>query len=117
PMPSFADLIDQKFLTDEELWRLAQYVRSLSPNTPPEVRDVVHAPQVPGTVPVSPDDSAWTRVARSWFPLVGQVIHKSRWFAPAVAGVDRKSTRLNSSHVAISYAVFCLKKKKIKDNM
>src|SRR5690625_6837048 len=28
--------------------------------------------------------------------------------------IDRKSTRLNSSHVAISYAVFCLKKKKIK---
>src|SRR5690625_6715731 len=26
--------------------------------------------------------------------------------------IDRKSTRLNSSHVAISYAVFCLKKKK-----
>src|SRR5690625_6080724 len=29
-------------------------------------------------------------------------------------GQDRKSTRLNSSHVAISYAVFCLKKKKKK---
>src|SRR5215510_16233940 len=29
---------------------------------------------------------------------------------------DRKSTRLNSSHVAISYAVFCLKKKKIKQD-
>src|SRR5437870_6738868 len=29
-----------------------------------------------------------------------------------VTGEDRKSTRLNSSHVAISYAVFCLKKKK-----
>src|SRR5437870_11412418 len=28
---------------------------------------------------------------------------------------DRKSTRLNSSHVAISYAVFCLKKKKTAD--
>src|SRR5690625_778668 len=28
---------------------------------------------------------------------------------------NRKSTRLNSSHVAISYAVFCLKKKKIRD--
>src|SRR5690554_7515074 len=27
-------------------------------------------------------------------------------------GIDRKSTRLNSSHVRISYAVFCLKKKK-----
>src|SRR5207253_9964462 len=31
--------------------------------------------------------------------------------AEHVAGRDRKSTRLNSSHVAISYAVFCLKKK------
>src|SRR5207249_9901126 len=30
--------------------------------------------------------------------------------------VDRKSTRLNSSHVSISYAVFCLKKKKKKKN-
>src|SRR3712207_9001225 len=29
-------------------------------------------------------------------------------------GEDRKSTRLNSSHANISYAVFCLKKKKIK---
>src|SRR5690606_41852505 len=31
----------------------------------------------------------------------------------AVATRDRKSTRLNSSHVKISYAVFCLKKKKV----
>src|SRR5690242_21217208 len=30
------------------------------------------------------------------------------------AGLDRKSTRLNSSHMSISYAVFCLKKKKNK---
>src|SRR5207253_6898023 len=30
---------------------------------------------------------------------------------------DRKSTRLNSSHVAISYAVFCLKKKKTKKSL
>src|SRR2546426_5719470 len=29
---------------------------------------------------------------------------------------DRKSTRLNSSHLVISYAVFCLKKKKITTN-
>src|SRR3712207_9458346 len=29
-----------------------------------------------------------------------------------VRGIDRKSTRLNSSHANISYAVFCLKKKK-----
>src|SRR5690242_21168268 len=30
--------------------------------------------------------------------------------------LDRKSTRLNSSHMSISYAVFCLKKKKKKSN-
>src|SRR5256885_2604409 len=33
---------------------------------------------------------------------------------PGVAGGDRKSTRLNSSHLVISYAVFCLKKKKYR---
>src|SRR6266511_4483782 len=43
-------------------------------------------------------------------------IYVSSKFAPhmlgAVSVADRKSTRLNSSHVKISYAVFCLKKKK-----
>src|SRR5437899_10640701 len=34
--------------------------------------------------------------------------------AAALPGGDRKSTRLNSSHLGISYAVFCLKKKKKK---
>src|SRR5437870_9088210 len=37
------------------------------------------------------------------------VNHADDWRVPRL---DRKSTRLNSSHVAISYAVFCLKKKK-----
>src|SRR5687768_17749046 len=32
-----------------------------------------------------------------------------------ITSIDRKSTRLNSSHGYISYAVFCLKKKKIND--
>src|SRR5256885_4139991 len=32
-----------------------------------------------------------------------------------LAGQDRKSTRLNSSHLVISYAVFCLKKKQISN--
>src|SRR2546430_3373129 len=34
-----------------------------------------------------------------------------------VAAADRKSTRLNSSHSQISYAVFCLKKKKVVDHV
>ena len=87
PMPSFSDLIDKKFLTDEQLWRLAQYVRSLSPDRPPEVRDVIHARQVVGALPASPDDSTWGPVDRYYFPLVGQVIRKPRWFAPAVTAV------------------------------
>src|SRR3712207_7064183 len=37
-----------------------------------------------------------------------------RGSAPSAALKDRKSTRLNSSHAHISYAVFCLKKKKHK---
>src|SRR5690554_7041686 len=40
---------------------------------------------------------------------VGHLIQGSHHRRP---GKDRKSTRLNSSHVRISYAVFCLKKKK-----
>src|SRR5260221_10781363 len=39
---------------------------------------------------------------------------EKRTLHPATAA-DRKSTRLNSSHTVISYAVFCLKKKKIAD--
>src|SRR5205814_10673951 len=47
-----------------------------------------------------------TRRPRLLFPQ-----HKCR-HQRADSGPDRKSTRLNSSHLGISYAVFCLKKKK-----
>src|SRR3712207_8473940 len=39
--------------------------------------------------------------------------HYAARFAAKEAALDRKSTRLNSSHANISYAVFCLKKKKL----
>src|SRR2546429_3763356 len=39
------------------------------------------------------------------------------WTSSSLATTDRKSTRLNSSHGYISYAVFCLKKKKKKNKM
>src|SRR3989442_8689925 len=45
--------------------------------------------------------------------------NKREFPQPGIIGsieIDRKSTRLNSSHVRISYAVFCLKKKKTKQN-
>src|SRR5580698_10661502 len=45
-------------------------------------------------------------------PLAGS----QPWPSPRPGSRDRKSTRLNSSHMSISYAVFCLKKKKNKNN-
>src|SRR5690625_6205782 len=60
-----------------------------------------------------------------YVPMAGNVIAFRRfrpggnifgeeWVGLHYVRIDRKSTRLNSSHVAISYAVFCLKKKKKK---
>src|SRR3712207_7820344 len=45
----------------------------------------------------------------------GEATHLSRWAGLGRKSplLDRKSTRLNSSHANISYAVFCLKKKKV----
>jgi DMSO reductase family type II enzyme heme b subunit len=86
PMPSFSDLIDQQFLTDEQLWRVAQYVHSLSSEDEPRPAEVITAVRV-ATLPGSPDDSAWGGVASFYVPLVGQVIRKARWFAPAVTAV------------------------------
>src|SRR5690349_24177054 len=46
----------------------------------------------------------------------GAAVHQRRR-AGGARPRDRKSTRLNSSHVEISYAVFCLKKKKTHSNL
>src|SRR5258707_5168462 len=50
------------------------------------------------------------------FPAAAPLLGQGRCVAPFIAAgdalQDRKSTRLNSSHANISYAVFCLKKKK-----
>src|SRR5260221_8705731 len=39
------------------------------------------------------------------------------WYRGGQLLADRKSTRLNSSHTVISYAVFCLKKKKMEEHI
>src|SRR2546427_2996645 len=62
------------------------------------------APQEPSE-PARPKISWCTGLEKPQPPLL--------WVVPwTAAGQDRKSTRLNSSHSQISYAVFCLKKKK-----
>src|SRR3712207_7205979 len=50
-------------------------------------------------------------VVTNFFQCIGKV--KISIFLSLSRQLDRKSTRLNSSHANISYAVFCLKKKKI----
>src|SRR5690625_5394951 len=56
----------------------------------------------------------YTTLFRSWKER-GVSSTKDHNYGFAGRNGDRKSTRLNSSHVAISYAVFCLKKKKKQD--
>src|SRR5256884_1565362 len=57
----------------------------------------------------------WGR--EQFMPVVHRTdIRVSRIATPLPGRVDRKSTRLNSSHGYISYAVFCLKKKRIRLN-
>src|SRR5690606_40874013 len=56
--------------------------------------------------------SGWGRWPVADARIVGMdQLANGDWPCPAIARGDRKSTRLNSSHVKISYAVFCLKQK------
>src|SRR5258705_9357087 len=55
---------------------------------------------------------------RDWQTQRCQRLLPVRDLLGGTVGSDRKSTRLNSSHLGISYAVFCLKKKKrTRDNL
>jgi mono/diheme cytochrome c family protein len=87
PMPSFSDAIASNIITEEQLWHVAQYVRSLSPEREPEVREVIRAGLADGPLPADVADSAWNAVEPVYLPLVGQIIVPPRWFAPMVDGV------------------------------
>src|SRR5256885_11929497 len=73
----------------------------------------------PPPVTQQPDKSGTakpvTRYQLAW--VMSRVAHYAAAGIPKSTGktyfLDRKSTRLNSSHLVISYAVFCLKKKKM----
>src|SRR2546421_6099812 len=63
-----------------------------------------------------PEEKLRRDYAKLWLAVLDGDEPRMRKYAFEVAGIDRKSTRLNSSHDQISYAVFCLKKKKNKTN-
>src|SRR5436853_5860057 len=68
-----------------------------------------HCKYVTSLLDCTPPSKIVRRVEALWkFPRVQKALEKSH-------ELDRKSTRLNSSHLGISYAVFCLKKKKKKN--
>src|SRR5262245_66367429 len=56
--------------------------------------------------------SAYAAASAGFLLLGGRAADLTGRRRVLVPGLDRKSTRLNSSHLGISYAVFCLKKKK-----
>src|SRR5207248_11314023 len=79
----------------------------------------------PPTAPLFPYTTLFRSVSAEWITAgeyqveiaserIPARVSLQPFFDPAGERVDRKSTRLNSSHRTISYAVFCLKKKKKK---
>src|SRR5207248_6459700 len=77
-------------------------------------------PRIGADLELQEVDSHEGRVTETDFdpdPIL-QEVHARTWETHGLLeGSDRKSTRLNSSHRTISYAVFCLKKKKKKNNI
>src|SRR5699024_1849408 len=71
-----------------------------------------------GFTPSTKDINLWQNDNKNWLSIAGMsdkyIYEGNKGISSAGEGKhkkDRKSTRLNSSHVSISYAVFCLKKK------
>src|SRR3712207_6870738 len=63
---------------------------------------------------VKDEGFGWKGDVEAWCLPDGRTArHLARHAVNEILKIDRKSTRLNSSHANISYAVFCLKKKKL----
>src|SRR5258707_10101878 len=58
------------------------------------------------------DGSIAKNIVQMAVPIAAGMFFQTLYFLIDLKNIDRKSTRLNSSHANISYAVFCLKKKK-----
>src|SRR5205814_8367316 len=85
------------------IWSTADTLPSAMPHDRTRRRLILTAgawPFVPGAHSATTDWPAVQRAAR------GQTVHFNAWAGSE--RIDRKSTRLNSSHLGISYAVFCL---------
>src|SRR5690606_41335448 len=105
--------------TDSQLLADHRPPTTLYPLSLHDALPILNARAISNVVRMSPAASGWRAipsmaraVAKAWLiadPSAGSAIVSA---TAQNAIKDRKSTRLNSSHVKISYAVFCLKKKK-----
>src|SRR6266487_3591835 len=122
----------------ERLQRGAEFLRLRLPYSPAEIRAfadrLIELNRMPesllrlqlsrgvGPRGYSPEGAEWPALVMNLQPApVNDPNNPPRWRLITAAcrlpaGEDRKSTRLNSSHPSISYAVFCLKKKKTISN-
>src|SRR2546426_6882722 len=86
------------------------------PATPPPKPAAAKAAAAPASSKTAvPRRSLLSWVTLAWVAFTASMLASltatARFMFPNVLFEDRKSTRLNSSHLVISYAVFCLKKK------
>src|SRR5690625_3108698 len=118
----------EKYIDNDEMWELAQamlretmdemnldYIEAIGeaafygPKLDVQVKTALGHDETLSTVQIDyqlPERFDLTYIGEDGEHHRPVVIHRG-----VVSTIDRKSTRLNSSHVAISYAVFCLKKK------
>lgn len=87
PMPSFSDLIESGIISEDQLWSVAHFVRSLSPRKEPVPREVIRAQLRTDALPQTVDDDVWAEIESAFVPLIGQIIARPRWFAPTVHAV------------------------------
>src|SRR5256885_3780630 len=95
----------------ENTWRSSMGKKARpAVSTMPTSRAPTRAPRMEPMPPMTMHTSTRIRMS-SPMPTCTEVMGPSSAPATAASMADRKSTRLNSSHLVISYAVFCLKKK------
>src|SRR5206468_9038353 len=101
-------------------WQRSPFVRSFPTRRSSDLAVVmlsgggtvkIDAANSPYAVPARTDDTRSQKARTLVQAGLGFLAAGQREAPPAILSTDRKSTRLNSSHDQISYAVFCLKKK------
>jgi DMSO reductase family type II enzyme heme b subunit len=79
PMPSFIDSVEKP----EDIWHVANYVKSLGPDNP-TFATILPVHPVQGDIPDDPAAPFWDKQAPANFPLAGQVVVDPRNFTPSI---------------------------------